>query len=137
MADAPAAWAVRTMAPRLCGSSTPSSSTSSWTSLRESYVFKVGIALGGTEGDYALVRGRVTSAIECLSRLEADRHGTFAGQIDDLLKPRPASPPGDQNTVERAPGAQCFPHRMDAGQKAASLAWFVTIRGFALRKLPV
>jgi hypothetical protein len=91
------------------------------------HVFELGIALGGPEGDYALVRSAVRSALESLSRLEADRYGTFAGQIDDLLKTRSPGPPGDQNTVERAPGAQCFAHRMDACQKAASLARFVAM----------
>ena len=86
------------------------------------HVVEFGIALRGSEGHDALVRGPVRSAIERLAWLEAHRHGTVPGQIDDLLQTRATGSPSDQQAVERASGAQGLAHWMDTGQKAARLA---------------
>jgi len=88
---------------------------------RENFV-ELGIALGGSEGQDPLVRGAVRGAVECLARLKAYRHGTFAGQIDDLLNTRSTGSASDQNAVERPRGAQRFPYRVETGQEAAGLA---------------
>jgi len=83
------------------------------------HILQFGVALHGTEGHDALVRGTVRRAIEGLTRLEAHRHGMLARQIDDLLKPRATRSTGDQQAIERTSGTQGFAHRMNAGQKTA------------------
>jgi hypothetical protein len=61
MPPAPAACAVRTIAPRLCGSSTPSSTT---INCGGGDVVQFGVALGRSHGDHALVRRRAGQTVE-------------------------------------------------------------------------
>ena len=108
-AAAPAAWAVRMIAPRLCGSSMPSSTTCRPPA--GGGFFERRYVLGGAEGDHALVLRRRRGAIQLLARLEAHRDAALAAQIDDFLKARPGRALGDQDPVQRPAGLAALPGR--------------------------
>jgi hypothetical protein len=97
------------------------------------HIVEFDIALHGSEGHHALVRGAMGGAVERVSRFKAQRHGTFTRQIDDLLKTRTARSTRDQKPIERASGAQSFAYRMNAGQQAARLVTLMKLSWFALR----
>ena len=44
----------------------------------------------GADGDHALVRCRIRHTIQRLARLEPQRDGTLARQVDDFLQARTA-----------------------------------------------
>ena len=101
--SAPAASAVRRMAPRLRGSSTPSrTTTSAGSRASASSVLEGDHRLGRDHGDDALVRHAAGHAVEGLARLEAQRDAHLAGAGDGLGDAPVADPLHDQQPVEVA-----------------------------------
>ena len=91
--------------------------------------------MSGAKSDYALMRSAAGGPVQRIARLEAKRHGALARQIDDLLEPRAAGAPGNQNAVQGPAGAQGFADRMNAGQDVTCrLVWMGTARGAGFRR---
>ncbi len=80
----PAAWAVRTMAPRLWGSSTRSSTTRELGGGRGAHnVGEFGVLLFGSESDDSLMGFGAGETVERAAVLEPDGRAGGAGEIDD------------------------------------------------------
>src|SRR4029077_8191407 len=75
-----------------------------------------GIAMGRPDGDNPLVRGAVCDAIQSFTRLEPHRNIALAAELDDLRESWAPGPAGDQHAIERSPGRNRFPYRMDPRQ---------------------
>ena len=85
---APAASAVRRIAPRLCGSSTPSRTITSEYSarLRRDHVFEIVVLLGRRNRDHALVRGVARQVVEFGPRQKAHGHAQPPAVFDQPLQ---------------------------------------------------
>jgi len=66
----------------------------------------------------------IGDAVEGFAGIEADRSGTLAAKVDNLLQTGSAGSTRDQDPVQRASATQGFPYRMDADQKCGAAGFF-------------
>jgi DNA-binding transcriptional MerR regulator len=57
-------------------------------------------------------------SVQLIARFETHRNGAFAAQFDDFLKTRAGGALDDEDAVERARGAECFPDGMDSRDRS-------------------
>ena len=118
-APAPAACAVRMIAPRLCGSSTPSSTT---TILEAAAASRSAYLRAAPSATTPWCAGVPASRSSDGARLEAHRHGGAARQVDDLLQARTAGALRNQDPVQRVARAQRLGHRVNAAENGHGLS---------------
>ena len=72
------------------------------------------ILLRRAERHYTLMVRSVRRAVQAVARLHAHRNAAFPAQRQQFLQACAAGALGDQHTVQRPPGQQRLPNRMDS-----------------------
>ena len=119
---APAASAVRMIAPRFCGSSTPSSNTSrpgarAGARFARQQIFQRNRrARRHQQRHYALMLARARGAIEL--HASSKRTGTplLSRQLHDLFQAVAVAAARDEHGLQRPPGSQRFAHSVNSGE---------------------